>query len=827
MYSQRSFTSLIILMIVCLSTYKGLSQTISVPTKQQSLSDLLAYFDQQYGIQYSGNATLLSNCTVIPKAQYASIDAALEDMLASCNLTYKKIDAVFVIIEAPVTTVAAPPKKTKLYTFSGQVLDKQNTEPLPYANIRIQNTGITTDLHGQFSFKTKDSIVQLQISHLGYAPYYTTLKQTTFVSLELTPLITKLQEIVVEANATIPTVSLPETPNTIKINQHIASFLPSATTNSLFSILRLQPGIVAAGEQTRDYFIWGSYKGQSQIIFDDITIFNAGSFQDNIGAINPLIINDIELYKGGYNVHIGDRCGGVVNITSNKGNITKFNTKIQSTHQLVNGYQLINGYINIPLFKKSSLQLGLRTNVPDIFHPETYKNNLINKTSFSDFNIRYHYPFNDNSQLNISLIGNRDVYNNVFIKYNNTVSNIEEIENTHNQGGANISYSKTWKKWGTTRINSSFSMLHAFYSNKFEEDKENYDDDDFFRETRTDNTISEFTTKIRHSLPATRFYQLSFGLGYIHNNYSLEQDSATFEFKEYRDWNHRLQLYTRGTITVNKFFSIEPGIRVDFLLEQRSQPFIQPRLALLAQPNANWKFKLAYGFYYQFITESSFLDQWSNLIYHWNISSRKESHNVLNSHHYIGGLTCDYNFFSCKIEGYFKSFKNLSQFLVEQEKDDPKETRSNGRSYGIDILLQTKFNRQKFWVSYTWSRTEDRLDGGTYFRAPHDQRHEIKAAAVLDFKPFFVSVNYVYGSGFPIHNQLHSEENIRPYSRLDMAISYQLNFSKVQIETGLSVLNVLNTRNLRQTSLSTAYAGSQQSLEATPFSPSIFAHFKF
>ena len=53
------------------------------------------------------------------------------------------------------------------------------------------------------------------------------------------------------------------------------------------NLLRLQPGILASGEQTNDLIIWGSYEGHSQVLFDNFTIYGLKNFNDNISAFNP------------------------------------------------------------------------------------------------------------------------------------------------------------------------------------------------------------------------------------------------------------------------------------------------------------------------------------------------------------------------------------------------------------------------------------------------------------------------------------------------------------------------------------------------------------
>ena len=93
------------------------------------------------------------------------------------------------------------------------------------------------------------------------------------------------------------------------INQHFP--FRGSGDNSVFSVLRLQPGILASGEQSNNLVIWGSYSGQSSVLFDGITLFGLKSYSDNISAVNPYLAKDIRIHKGAFDASQGERVGGI------------------------------------------------------------------------------------------------------------------------------------------------------------------------------------------------------------------------------------------------------------------------------------------------------------------------------------------------------------------------------------------------------------------------------------------------------------------------------------------------------------------------------------
>ena len=109
----------------------------------------------------------------------------------------------------------------------------------------------------------------------------------------------------------------------------------------------------------------------------------------------------------------------------------------------------------------------------------------------------------------------------------------------------------------------------------------------------------------------------------------------------------------------------------------------------------------------------------------------------------------------------------------------------------------------------------------------HDQRHELKIAGLAKIKSFHFSANYVFGSGFPDPDQLPAVvDYTRPYNRLDADIVYRISTRKIKIDAGISVLNVLNTENIRYSNYTRVPTDETTTVslyaEAVPFTPILF-----
>jgi hypothetical protein len=158
----------------------------------------------------------------------------------------------------------------------------------------------------------------------------------------------------------------------------------------------------------------------------------------------------------------------------------------------------------------------------------------------------------------------------------------------------------------------------------------------------------------------------------------------------------------------------------------------------------------------------------------------------------------------------------------------------NGRTYGIDFLIKKEIKENSAWVAYTLSKTEEQFPVkgkpnvlGNYNRAPQDQRHEIKFAGTAKIYFFYLSANYVYGSGFPSFNPRDAlNSDLLSYNRFDAALTYKFKTKKYALETGLSILNLFNTQNLKTGNLNRIPTEQLGALsiysQAVPFTPTLF-----
>ncbi|MBN2215357.1 MAG: TonB-dependent receptor plug domain-containing protein [Bacteroidales bacterium] len=809
------------------------AQEIKVQCTDEPLNHILITLRDNYNIMLSFDDRQLSRYRLSVDRSFSSVPQAFDYLFRGLPLTYELSDGVYIIY------AAKPKEKTKNYIIAGRILDKTNLETLPFSGILINNTGLISDAKGFFSYTTtNDSIFKIKISYLGYYILDTILPPGTNYSFKLIPSVIALEEILVQGLAVNRSIQISSSPGITKLNHKVAYYLPGNGDNSVFNLLRLQPGIMAAGDQSSDLMIWGSYEGQSQIIFDGYTLYGMKNFNDNISAINPFMAKDIKVMKGGYSAEYGERVGGIVDITGIDGN------RLSPSVQLCINKMTLNGLLSLPFRKKSSLILAYRQTYYDLYDPIEFTRSGSGRGRQStgvDFDITPEYRFRDinlkysgsskKSNYYISLFGGKDHFTYFF----NDVRRERSITLDHNEGnfqlGGAAFYGFTWKQKNTSNVTFSYSKLQT--------DREHLEEtvttmapwNDHNLYEKYDAVISEVNGRADNYLNLSEKHMVSAGPGMIYYYTTVHENT-------YPDtvFGHDKQMivpyfYAQDKITLFEKLTLKPGIRADY--HKRSQNvFIQPRFSVVYRIGNYFSMNSAAGLYNQFTAKNMIMDQSGNYKYIWELCDDKNIP-VLKSGHFTLGLSFNKNNFTASAEGYMKSAGGITRYL--QSSDRLIRYEGKGKTRGLDFFAKKEFKNQTLWISYTLSKTEEYF---TYFGteayrpALQDQRHEVKFAGLAKIKSFHFSANYVYGSGLPDPNKLpDTVDYAHPYSRLDASVIYKFSIKKLHLDAGISVLNVLNKQNIKYSNLTYIPTDENTSVsvyaEALPITFTLFLHVYF
>lgn len=803
------------------------AQKIEIAVTNTPLNKLFVELRDTYHLRFSYNDWLLSQYNISITAKYPTADAAVHSLIKGLPLTCLKRDEVFIIL---------PEKKEvtpKIFHFAGQVIEAKTDESLPYAQLEVGDRSLTTDEKGSFSYtNSTDSIFRVKISYLGHYILDTIVPAGNNYRFQLTSSSFGLREVVVKGQTIENSTLIGNKAGAMKINNQIARFLPGNDDNSVFNLLRLMPGILASSEQSNGLVIWGSYEGQSQILLDGFTIWGLNSFNDDINTVNPLITKDMEVLKGGFDASYGDRVGGIVLITGKSGN----NWKPSYTLNINN--VTMDGIVEVPVWRNSSLLLSFRQTYYNLYQgkqvlPTKLANSLSQQIdytvhpdyTFHDANLKFSTTNDKGGLFYISMLGGQDQFEYTLDRQLNQNKIFRTKGENNNQGGASMFYGNTWKNGNI----SNFTMAWSGYDNDLT-DVQKVDKTNNTQVIRlnnlTTNHVNEYSLKTDNWISLNKSNRLETGGGFELNNVGVSADSSGVNQTSINESVQRFNAFVQDHISLPGNINFTAGFRGDYPTNL-GKVYFQPRLSASLGLSEHTKLNLAWGVYNQFIAKSSVLDNLGNYRYIWT-SCNNTDVPVLRAEHWVAGTSYQKNNFTFSLETYFKNTDGLTRFININQRIKNKVYEGIDRTYGIDLFIKKDYHGHSAWISYSLSKTEEKFP---YFlknewqRSPQDQRHELKGAVLVNIKPFCLSANYVFGSGFP----LNTGTILRPkyyepdYSRLDVAVIYRFHIKKVMGETGISILNVFNTQNIRYSNFEKVPLDQTNTLniysEAVPFSP--------
>lgn len=828
----------------------GFAQTenIRIEVRDLPLNAVLLHLREKYDFHLSYSENQVARYKITASQTFSSKEETLKFLLEGLPFQLKKIDDVFVIIPEKKKTKDSPPSNQTRIT--GQIIEAGSSEPLPFSQIMINNQPLLSDVSGNFSFlSTDENSFRLRISHLGYYIYDTLLYAGINQQFKLYPSNFVLPEIVVQDSKVERATMVGEKAGKITINHNIARFLPGQGDNSVFNLIRLMPGIQAAGEQSEDLLIWGSYEGQNLVTFDEFTLFGLKNYNDNISVVNPFLVKNIEILKGGFETKYGNRVGGIVNITAKNGNMQKpvISLNINPT--------TLNGMVEIPLFGKSSLQMAYRQTYYNLYqsgdfnifaptrqtsgkngNPVMHRNVtfdtevLPDNYQFRDMNLKYSFNFDRGDQFYVSMYGGGDYFRlladasvtrEVDMTPNMgqhiktpTVLNVNmQDEEKNRQFGASGFYNRKW----SDKLVSKFVITHSDFSKKLTDDISvvNSKTQNTLNtyQINTTNTALENSLRIENILTFLNGHQLEFGAGFynneaqIHLNTSILTNLTNDTTHLYR--SNRIFAYAQDNLPIGEHFLLKSGIRINQSLSN-NQFVAEPRLSASYQFNERFKLNVSWGRYHQYIYKVANIDRSQNYTYLW--VTNNTSVPLLNATHWIGELNYFKNDLTLNLQAYYKPTGNLTERVFEQR--TMKRITVEGyfpyygdsKTYGIDLFAKKEFGKHSVWASYSLSKALERFAPKNqplpaYILAPQHQLHEFKVAGLFNVRSFYFSANYVYGSGLEILKKVFGEGANTAYNRVDVAATYKYTPKWVSGELGLSILNLFDTQNLRYANL--------------------------
>jgi outer membrane receptor protein involved in Fe transport len=521
--------------------------------------------------------------------------------------------------------------------------------------------------------------------------------------------------------------------------------IPGVEQDAIRAMQRI-PGSAASGLSAQSH-VRGGYEDEVLIRFDGVRLyepFHLKDFQSLFGAVDPEVIDTLDVYSGGFPVEFGDRAGAVLDISPRKSasaehmiGVSVFNTRAISTGSHSDGRgQWLAGY------RRSNLTQVLHETGRDIGEPQ-----------FEDYLARYEFRVTPTLSAALGFLGLHDQH---------------EIFTTDREQLANARYDDdaTWLRLLYEPTDRWSLGLHASHSHLSGEREGTSLHEEVSSGSLDESRIAN-SDEIQLEWGYRPSYRLHWRTGLVlaHGkaNYSYDVD-ASFEeplaaaFGRPATLSKSIQTRVDGDSrsawtsvrTEIGAAILEGGLRYDerTWLDRSGQ--FSPRFSLRYDLDDATILRLSAGRFLQTQAVNELELEEDVPAFAAPESSR---HLILSFERELNGtLGLRIEAFDRDTSGVRPRFENLLDPLVllpDIEVDRVRIAPSRSRTSGVEVTIHNDPTASlNVWATYSWSRSEDEFDGR---KAPRswDQRNSALVGLAWQGERWLLGATFGFASGWP------------------------------------------------------------------------------
>ena len=764
------------------------------------------------------------------------------------------------------------------FTLSGYIVDQSSKEIIIGSNVIIPllNTGTISNSYGFYSITVPEGNYEIIFSILGYKEIVKNINIDKNISIDimLNEEIEVLKEVVITENIEDIKIDLPVLSLNRLSGQTIRQTPVVFGESDLLKTIQLLPGVSNAGEGASGFNVRGGGADQNLILFDEAIIYNSSHLFGLFSVFNSDAIKEVKLFKGGIPASYGGRVSSVLDVYQKDGN--KNELKFNGGIGVISSRFLIEGPIQK---EKSSFLIASRGTYAHLF---LKLSDINNSAYFFDINTKSNFIIDKKNKIYFSGYFGRDFFkldNTFLLLYGNTTFNLRwnHLINDKTFSNTSVIYSDyyyglqldfvgfDWNS-GIKNFNLKFDLKN-YYSSKIQfnygtniiyydfnpgkimplNDKSGINRSDLNKKFAFENSayfdvIHKINNKIslRYGLRFNQFIRLKqTGLKTYLNNNPVIYDSV-------------LEIYNGAEPLANNFNSKNNIFKIFNNLEPRFN---------LSYNRTKGSFKFSYNRLNQYIHLISNTNSPQPLDI-WTPSGPYIEPQKLDQ--FAIGYYKNIDKFKLESEIFYKKIKNRLDYidgadLVANNDIERTLLRGKARAYGLELLLKKNTGRNKFWISYTLSKSEQKTSGisnnesginyGEWYLTPYDKTHDISINSKFKInEKLTLNGNFIYQTGQPTNYPnaqyqymnlsvpnygLRNTNRLPNYHRLDLSLSLlpKKNINKrVNSEWVFGIYNLYD----RDNASSILFRKNNESLknEAVQISifgivPSISYNFKF
>ncbi|MEO0077711.1 MAG: TonB-dependent receptor [candidate division WOR-3 bacterium] len=616
---------------------------------------------------------------------------------------------------------------------SGFVRDASNGEPLAYANVYLEGTGLgaaTSDKGYYYIGHVPPGSYELVASFVGYQTVRRRvtvgMSQTVKADIELGPGAIELGEVKVTADRA--RFEREVEVSVVRLDTRRLQLVPKVGGEvDLFRTIQSLPGVVATSDFSNRLYIRGGSPDQNLVLLDGITLYNPSHLFGMFSPFVPEAVSDVTLLAGGFPARYGSRLSSVLDVTTKEGNSKRL-TGDASVSMLAAKAQLEG-----PIPRGSFLVAGRRTYLPDLLLAAFDVKGI--GYYFYDVMGKVNYEPWPDSRFTLAGIGAEDVLN--FWDPDNRTALDARLR--WGNRGVSLRWNRVFTPVLYGEVMTAWSNFHTLMAAQFgAPDK-----------AEMSAEITDLMSKAEMTWYAADRHTVDFGI-----DVRCDREYMCFSFGRLgfdtttSYWPVGLYVDEKWELVAKKLY-VKPGLRLSYYsLGNRVSP--EPRASVKYLPAKNTAINAALGRFTQPVVTMNSTDAVFSIYDVW--IPVQEYHRLPEAWHYVAGveqwLSRD---LTVSLEGYYKDYNHLLETRYGRIFTRPDSLlEADGYSYGADLMLRKTEGWYNGWLSYSYMWTRRGIGSESYH--PHyDRRHSVNL--VVNFPRLVwgvdLSAKWTLGSGLP------------------------------------------------------------------------------
>ncbi|MCK7590096.1 TonB-dependent receptor [Subsaxibacter sp. CAU 1640] len=795
---------------------------------------VLEVVQMRYDYQFNYTEDTIKGIYLIPPPQELSFSETLNYLRSKTGLIFKVLNDNFVSVQRPNDLMVC-----------GYLKSKDNQTALTAATVSSGKNSTITDENGFFELMLLNQNETVSIRHLGYRTLLKSAKSFDKTKCEDLLMEAELQSLAEVVISDYIVSGINKVNNgTYEIDFSNFDILPGLIETDVLQSVQAFPGIQSENETVSNINIRGGTHDQNLILWDDIKMYQSGHFFGLISMFNPQITQKVSLLKNGTDVTYTDGISGTIAM--------KTDDDVNQTFKGSVGVNFIdaNAFVDIPIGKKSSIQIAARKAISDFWETPTYKefferisqntevetnqSNIVNSDKTFDFydtSLRWLYKISEKDEIRLNFI---NVADELVFDENAIVNSSEESRRSkisQNSIAAGFQYKRTWDdRWQTIfDVHETDYKLQAFNANVLDSQR-------FLQE----NSVSETSVKLNTYFRINKRFQLLGGHQFVETKVSNLDD---VDRPRYRllisEVVRTYAAYSQVNFAaVNRQTNFSFGGRINYI-DKFKKTIIEPRFSFNQKFLNYFTFEVLGEFKHQLTSQiinfqSDFLGIEKR---RWQLSNDQDIP-IIESKQISTGISYNHYGWLLSAEGYYKTVDGITtQSQGFQNQYEFVKTAGSYDVKGVDFLVRKRLGNFNAWLSYAFMDNTYHFNAlpETDFASNYDIQHYITLGLTYSTNHFKIASGVNWHTGKPathpfenntvvdgeINYQPANSSRLDDYLRLNVSALYDCNVSKKMKGTfGVSVWNVLNDKNVINTTYRVNDGNSQRidqnSLGLTP-----------